>query len=133
MMVPKKNPFWLIILVLALGCSEQKPQLKALSGYWEIDFVEHKREQFIPKVGQPLYDFYHLEELRGVRKKVVPKFDGSFQTSEDQTPFVVQQQNEILILEFKTPWDTWSEQIMYLDSTKLILFHNNNQYHYKRP
>lgn len=129
----KTNRLWAIVLLLILSCSKQQPKLKALSGYWEIDFVKHKEEQFIPKVGQPLYDFYHLEELRGVRKKVVPKFDGSFQTSEDQTPFVVDKLNEELILQFKTPWDSWSEQIMYLDTTKLVLFHNNNEYHYKRP
>lgn len=129
----KKKHFFGVILLLVICCSENKTQLDALAGYWEIDFVEHKGEQFIPKVGQPLYDFYHLEDFKGVRKKVVPKFDGSFQTSKDQTPFVVIKQNEELILQFKTLWDTWSEQIMYLDSTKLILFHNHNQYHYKRP
>jgi len=128
-----KAVFWFFALLMVLGCATDPLEMKWLSGYWEIDFVEHQGERFVPKVGQPLYDFYQLEQNNGFRKKVVPKFDGTYATSTDQTAFTLKQQKEKPILQFETPWDSWSEQIVYLDSTKLILFHNNNRYHYKRP
>ena len=108
-------------------------QIEFLLGYWEVDFVEREGEQFRPKIGQPLYDYYHIKNKKGIRKKVAPKFDGNFQTSEDETPFDLELDQGKTFLHFKTLWDSWSEQIVYLDSTKLILFHQKSNYHYKRP
>ena len=132
---PIQNFFKTAILFLfILGCEPTPPiELQHLSGYWEIAYVEQNGEQFIPKVGQPLYDFYYFDQTEGIRKKVAPKFDGSYQTSDDQTSFELQQKEGRYLLQFKTPWDTWSEQIVYLDSTKLVLFHLNYNYHYIRP
>ena len=124
----------LFLVTSSLQCTAPAPiDLTHLTGYWEIEFVAHKGEHFIPKVARPLYDYYHLTNKKGVRKKVAPTFVGPYETSEDQTAFRVEEIDGKTILHFKTLWDNWSEQIVYLDSTKLILFHQNNNYHYKRP
>ena len=132
----KPIPFLIIMLLspFFIKCEKSTTlQIEFLSGYWEVDFVERNGEQFRPKISQPLYDFYHVENKKGIRKKVAPKFDGNFQTSEDQTPFDLDLNEGKTFLYFKTLWDSWSEQIVYLDSTKLVLFHQKSNYHYKRP
>jgi len=59
-----------ILFLFVVGC-EPTPliELQHLSGYWEIAYVEQNGEQFIPKVGQPLYDFYYLIKPRAYEKK----------------------------------------------------------------
>ena len=129
-------PLLIIIFLIPIFIKCEKSttlQIEFLSGYWEVDYVERNGEQFRPKISRPLYDYYHFENKKGIRKKVAPKFDGKFQTSEDENPFYLDLNQGKIFLHFKTLWDSWSEQIVYLDSTKLILSHQKSNYHYKRP
>jgi hypothetical protein len=102
-------------------------------GYWEIEFITQENEKFSPKAQAPLYDHYQLNFPNGLLNKVAPLLDGSYSSSEDVTPFIIEKLNKNYYIRFQSRWDDWSRKIYYLDSQKLILENENRAYHYKRP
>lgn len=122
-----------IVLLLLLSCqTDIKDDLELLKGYWEIETVKEKGDVFSLNNNAPLYDFYSFEENKGIRKKVKPLFDGSFETSADETEFQLQFNDKKVILQFLTPWNTWEEEIVLLNKKTLVLQHQGRTYHYKK-
>ena len=123
-----------LIFLFTLGCTQSSEvQFNLLVGYWEIEFITQENEKFLPKAQAPLYDHYQLNFPNGLLNKVAPLLDGSYSSSEDVTPFIIEKLNENYYIRFQTRWDDWSRKIYYLDSQKLILENENRAYHYKRP
>ena len=112
---------------------EPKLAVEQLEGYWEIAFVTHANETFYPKRGGiPLWDYYQINDNKGFRKKGQPTFNGRFQTSEAATSFQIRENSNGFALVFKTPLDSWEEEIVTLDSLQLVLAHHHKEYHYNR-
>ena len=104
-----------------------------MNGYWEIDYINQKKERFKPKGITPLYDHYLLEYPNGILNKVEIRFDRIIYSSKDIANFKIEKLDKIYYIRFKSRWSEWSKQINYLDNHKLILEHNKRTYHYKRP
>ena len=124
----------LIIFFLNIGCHKRvvKSDLDLLSGYWRIDFITQKKETFRPKGMTKLLDYYALEKNNGVRKKVKPLINNNFQITEDQNPFTILYDGKDYSIQFETQWDQWSEKIIKLDKSVLVLEHQEKRYHYVR-
>ena len=123
-----------LIFLFTLGCTpSSEVQINLLVGYWEIEFITQENEKFSPKAQAPLYDHYQLNFPNGLLNKVAPLLDGSYSSSEDVTPFIIEKLNKNYYIRFQSRWDDWSRKIYYLDSQKLILENENRAYHYKRP
>lgn len=128
------NLFRIGICLFLLGCSTSPvTEIKYLSGYWEIDFIRQKGEEFKPKASAPLYDHYQMKYPEGILNKVAPRVDGSFTSSEDAVPFQIEKLDKNYYIRFKSRWDEWSRKIIFLDSQKLILENNDRVFYYKRP
>ena len=50
----------------------------------------------------------------------------------DRSDFSLASGTDGWLLRFQTPWATWEEKILRLDSVELILEHNSKRYFYKR-
>ena len=125
---------WFLCLFITFQCERPKNvQLSYLNGYWEIDFIQQEKETFYPKSVTPLYDFYYIKDSTGFLNKAAPNRHGKYEVSKDRIPFKIVYENNIPYLRFDSRWDSWDEKISQLDSTKLILEHNDRKYHYKRP
>ena len=123
-----------LIFLFTLGCTpSSEVQINLLVRYWEIEFITQENEKFSPKAQAPLYDHYQLNFPNGLLNKVAPLLDGSYSSSEDVTPFIIEKLNKNYYIRFQSRWDDWSRKIYYLDSQKLILANENRAYHYKRP
>ena len=123
-----------LIFLFTLGCTpSSEVQINLLVGYWEIEFITQENEKFSPKAQAPLYVHYQLNFPNGLLNKVAPLLDGSYSSSEDVTPFIIEKLNKNYYIRFQSRWDDWSRKIYYLDSQKLILENENRAYHYKRP
>lgn len=119
---------------IIIGC--QNPQninSAQLEGYWEIEKVSSHGETFNPRGAAPMVDYYFLtNKKQGFRKKLAPSF-GFYQTSEQQFAFDVEQSNSgEYFLHFKKALKPWKEKIIALDSTQLVLEHQEKVYHYIR-
>ncbi len=119
---------------LLLSCtSVSEEKLDLLNGYWEIDRVE------FPNGGEKEYrmstdvDFIQLEGLKGFRKKMKPRFDGNFETSDDAEPFRIKVNEEIYSLVYKNNLSEWQEIITALSKDNFSVQNEDGiLYHYKR-
>ena len=123
-----------ILLFIQIGCHSKpvKTDVGLLAGYWRIDFITQKNETFHPKGINRLLDYYFIEKNNGIRKKVEPLINNNFQITEDQNPFTIVYDGKDYSLKFETQWDQWSEKIIKLDKSVLVLEHQEKRYHYVR-
>jgi hypothetical protein len=119
---------------LLLSCtSVSKEKLNLLNGYWEIERVE------FPNGGQKEYrmstdiDFIQLEGLKGFRKKMKPRFDGNFETSDDAEPFQINIHEGSFNIGYKNNLSEWQETITALSKDNFSMQNEDGiLYHYKR-
>ena len=127
-----------LLLFLCFGflvscTSVNEDKLHLLNGYWEIEKVT------FPNGGEKEYkmsttiDFIQLEGLKGFRKKMNPRFDGNYETSDDAEPFEVLISEETYILSYENELSTWQETLTALTEDNFSIQNEDGiQYHYKR-
>lgn len=118
-------------LVSCTSVTEDK--LHLLNGYWEIEKVT------FPNGGEKEYkmsttiDFIQLKGLKGFRKKMNPRFDGNYETSDDAEPFEILISEETYILSYENELSKWQETITALKQDNFSIQNEDGiQYHYKR-
>ena len=127
-------PFLLILLFWSCSDSSvNEKDLHYLNGYWEISEVKFPDGSIKEYGMNPSIDFIQLKEKKGYRKKMKPKFDGTYDTSKDVEDFEVSRTHETYILRYSTEMSEWEEKLVQLDS---VSFSVTNQegvtYKYKR-
>jgi len=125
-----------LFLSLALfGCKDKidKSDLNFITGYWEIEKVS------LPDGSKKEYpvntsiDYMEVNGLKGFRKKVQPKFNGTYDTSNDAEMFTIYERNGVFFMSYKTELSEWQEKIVSLSENNLSLSSEDNIiYHYKR-
>ena len=126
-----------IILILCISlnfsCSEKhKIDISLLNGYWEIQSVKQDNKLLKTYPFSGIIDYFEVENRKGLRKKVMPKFDGKFETSLHKINFNVSELKGKTIIEYFDKNNTFRETIVKLDSTELFLTNKENYiYHYK--
>ena len=63
--------------------------LSNLNGYWQIEKVTFPNGETKDFTISPTIDYIEIEDLEGFRKKVQPKFDGTYETSDDAEFFSI--------------------------------------------
>ncbi|MBE9576275.1 lipocalin family protein [Flavobacterium proteolyticum] len=131
-----KRILLLIVLVSVLSCKQKitEADLSNLNGYWEIEKVElpdgDKKEY---KVNETI-DFFKIEANKGFRKKVMPQLDGTYLTNDIQEDVVVVVKDGDALLQYKTKYASWKEEIIELTKDKLVVKNQQEiEYYYKRP
>jgi len=121
------------LLLFCLSSCSESIETERLAGYWRIEKVTQENETFYPALGNIQYDHYTLTtDNNGYRKKLSPSLGESLNTSRDRSDFSLASDTDGWLLRFQTPWATWEEKILRLDSVELILEHNSKRYFYKR-
>ncbi|WP_190809253.1 hypothetical protein [Flagellimonas sp. S3867] len=124
------------ILLCLFSCEKKevsKEDLPYLNGYWEISEVSFPDGTKKNYTVNPTIDFIHLENNHGFRKKMQPKFDGSYKTSKKQESFKVVEAQQTFILRYENNLSEWEEKLIRLDSTSFAVQNNEGVlYAYKR-
>ena len=127
-------PF-LLILVLA-ACKKtaiDEANLHYLNGYWEIEAVEFPDGGIKTYGMNPNIDFIQLKEDKGYRKKMQPKFDGTYSTSNDTETFSVTKAGTGFVMHYQNDFSDWEETLVRLDSTSFEVINPEGiTYLYKR-
>lgn len=126
------------VLALAffmIGCSDtvSKKELNLLNGYWEISRVSFRDGNIKEYNVSTIVDFIKIDSLKGFRKKVQPRLDGTFDTSDDAEFFSILEHNGAFIFHYKNDLSEWKETI--LEISKDIFSVSNEAgivYEYKR-
>ena len=126
---------FLILTLIIISC-EKKPEaadLPHLNGYWEITkvvFTDGASKEY--NISTTI-DFIHYEDSEGYRKKVQPKLDGTYTTSNDAEYFKIDLKNDTFIMRYKNDLSQWEERIAKLNEDQLVVVNAEGiAYHYKR-
>lgn len=129
-----------IVFFILIGCNQgpSKKELGNLNGYWEIEkviFPDGSSKEY--KVSLTI-DFIELNELNGFRKKVQPRLDGSYITSDDSESFRIIEQKGSFLIHYnqeisKNPLTQRTEELVTLSEAKFSVRNSEGiTYFYKR-
>lgn len=129
------NRLVLIVFFNLIGCSQNISQddLQLLNGYWEIKEVRFpdgtKKEYRV----NATVDYIELEGMNGFRKKVMPRFDGTFIASEDSENFTLIKKGEGFEMYYKNKLSDWTEKLDFLSEDSFTVSNSDNiKYTYQR-
>ena len=125
----------LLFIMLLISCHSnvKKEDIKKLNGYWEINqvkFSSGKTKDY--KVNETI-DYFELKSNKGFRQKVMPQFDGKFQTNGIKENIKVVENDNSFFLEYNTKYGKWKEEIISIEDSILVLKNKENlEYTYKK-
>lgn len=117
------------------GCTTKvtKEDITNLNGYWEIEQVTFPNGETKEFTVNPTVDYIELDGLKGFRKKMQPKFDGSFRTSNDAESFVIENSNNRFQFHYKNEMSEWKEEIQSISEDKFSVTNQDTlTYTYRR-
>lgn len=121
--------------LLAVSCSKpiSAEELKNLNGYWEINEVKTADGDTKEFQSNNNVDFFELKDLKGIRTKVVPQFDGKNQTNGIKEQFTVLDSANATYLKYFTDYAKWTEKVDKITKDELVIINQNDiKYTYKR-
>ncbi|GMN09356.1 lipocalin family protein [Croceitalea sp. MTPC9] len=130
-----KHILFITLFFFVFGCTSSisKDELQKLNGYWEIVEVEFPDGQKKNYTVNPTVDYIEIKDLKGFKKKVHPKFDGTYDTSNDAEPFVIVEKDGTFLLSFKNTMSEWEEKVTSIDDNSFSIINEENIiYTYKR-
>lgn len=125
----------LLSIVFLTGCTPKVSQeeLQYLNGYWEIERVTFPNGQSREFQPSTTIDYIELNELKGFRKKVQPKFDGTFATSDDAELFTIVRREDIFQLQYSGSSESWQEDLIAISENQFTVINQDTvTYNYKR-
>jgi hypothetical protein len=125
----------LVSLFILIGCenSVSLENIDQLNGYWEIVEVEFNDGQVKKYTVNPSIDYIEVKGMRGFKKKVHPKFDGSYDTSNDAENFTLLKKEDNIIFFYENSLAQWEEQLVKLEKNAFSITNQDNiTYTYKR-
>ncbi|SEM20203.1 hypothetical protein SAMN04488008_11174 [Maribacter orientalis] len=107
---------FLFCTLLCISCVSKvnQEQLHLLNGYWEIKEVTFKDGTKKEYSVNTTVDYISLDSLKGFRKKMSPKFNGTFETSNDAEPILIRIANDSVFMNYTTELNTWEEVLISL-------------------
>ncbi len=124
----------LIVLFTLLSCNgNPEEQIPHLDGYWEIKRVERDGETVVEYRFNENVDFFEIDSMKGIRKKVKPQIDGTYLVTDDSENVEVKIEDDLLYIYYTTAYDSWREKVNTLTTEKLELENEDGIiYHYER-
>ena len=122
----------LVCLMLLLSCNKGfDGNLEQLPGYWEIQKVVVEGKTIREYRTNAVVDFIELNsDSTGVRKKLAPRLDGTFAKTQSSEHFSIRYEDSRCFLDYKTPYDSWSEEIIALEEGVLITTNEDGLVYY---
>ncbi len=130
-----KYSFYILICFVCFGCTSKvtNEDLKHLNGYWEIEKVAFPDGETKTYTVNPNIDYIEWDGTKGFRKKMQPKFDGSYTTSNDAEPFTIIQTKGAFEFYYKNEMSEWKEQILSVSKEQFSVINQDTlTYTYKR-
>ena len=131
--------FFLVLLFVSCHSNVKKEDIAKINGYWEIKQVKFSTGKTKDYKINETIDYFELRQTQfdnkvlGFRQKVMPQFDGKFQTNGIKENIKVIQKGNSLYIEYTTKFGKWNEEITTIEDSTLILKNKDNlEYTYKK-
>lgn len=122
-----------LLFCISCGSKIEKDQIPLLNGYWEIKEVIFKDGTKKEYSVNTTIDFIKIDSLVGYRKKVNPKFNGTYETSNDAEPLKIRIANDSIFMSYNKDLNTWEELILSLSNKSFsVINHQGITYKYER-
>ncbi len=131
----KKYVLVFVLGLIFISCKQdiKESDLSKLNGYWEIEKAIMKDGEKKEYKVNPTIDFFEVKNKKGFRQKVMPQFNGTFQTNNIKELVTVTEKDGDYYLNYVTPFGKWKEAIVSLQDSVLVLQNDAEiEYHYKR-
>jgi len=130
-----RNTILIALAVLVSACSPKvkRADVANLKGYWEISYVEAPGQEKKEYGVNPVVDYFEIKNGEGLRRKVMPQFDGSFiDASLPEGVKTIDSAGKVY-LSFRTRYEKWSEEVLEVSKNQLVLRNRRGiEYHYKK-
>jgi len=129
------NALVLLFIMLLFSCHSnvKKEDIKKINGYWEIKQVKFSTGKTKDYKVNETIDYFELKSNKGFRQKVMPQFDGKFQTNGIKENIKVVENDNSFFLEYNTKFGKWKEEIISIEDSILVLKNKENlEYTYKK-
>jgi hypothetical protein len=131
--------FFMFFFFIACQHSVKKEDISKLNGYWEIKQVKFSTGKTKDYKINETIDYFELRqaqfdnEVVGFRQKVMPQFNGKFQTNGIKENIKVVENDNSFFLEYNTKYGKWKEEIISIEDSILVLKNKENlEYTYKK-
>lgn len=124
-----------LLVFVFLGCSPKivEGDLKNLNGYWEIEKVTFPNGETKTYSVSTTIDYIELEGGQGFRKKMQPRFNGTFETSNDAEFFEMVQHENDFELRYKNNGNEWQEKLLSISRDEFSVINQDTlTYTYRR-
>ena len=135
------NALVLLFIMLLISCHSnvKKEDIKKLNGYWEIKQVKFSTGKTKDYKINETIDYFELRQaqfdnkLVGFRQKVMPQFDGKFQTNGIKEDIKLVEKDDTFFIEYTTKFGKWKEEIITIEDSALVLRNQEKiEYTYKK-
>lgn len=129
----KKLIYLSFLFFVACQSEVSKEDLKQLNGYWEIKTVVFPDGTTKEYKSSSTVDYFEIENLKGFRKKVQPKLNGTYDTSNDAELFTIVKKERGFQMVYKNELSEWSETLLSLHETSFSVVNKEGvRYDYNR-
>lgn len=121
--------------MILISCkSEVSTYIPFLEGYWEIVNVSKDQKKVKDYKMSGSVDYFKVNaDLSGYRKKVTPRFDGSFEISQHISEFTLSIKDYHLWVIYTNNNVTYSEEIVRANNSSLILSNSDGFIYTYKP
>jgi hypothetical protein len=121
--------------MILISCkSEVSTYIPFIEGYWEIVNVSKDQKKVKDYKMSGSVDYFKVNaDLSGYRKKVTPRFDGSFEISQHISEFTLSINDNHLWVIYTNNNVTYSEEIVRANNSSLILSNSDGFIYTYKP
>ena len=125
----------LSFFILLISCkSEVSTYIPFIEGYWEIVNVSKDQKKVKDYKMSGSVDYFKVNaDLSGYRKKVTPRFDGTFEISQHISEFTLSIKDNHLWVIYTNNNVTYSEEIVRANNSSLILSNSDGFIYTYKP
>lgn len=125
----------LSFFILLISCkSEVSTFIPFVEGYWEIVNVTKDQKKGKDYKMSGSVDYFKVNaDLSGYRKKVTPRFDGTFEISQHISEFTLSIKDNHLWIIYTNNNVTYSEEIVRANNSSLILSNSDGFIYTYKP
>lgn len=125
----------ILLVVINYACNKHPEHyVQHLKGYWEIKKVTLASGKVHDYKYNTLVDYFEItDSLTGLRRKLKPLLDGTFETTDDTEQFVLKIEQDSLNIYYKTPFSSWKETILSATDSELKIINANKDVFLYKP
>ena len=108
-----------LVLLFMASCKKQREytldDFQSLNGYWQITKVFYPDGTSKKYNLGPSIDYIEIKGDKGVKKKVYPKLDGTYETSNDAVTFrIINKAGNGYFVSYNDSINGWQEKMSYM-------------------